>query len=146
MELKVYSEYTINMTISSTLSYQQYASLRGLEPCFVVQPPSKPSPSQLEINNDMLAPPPFEGIPFASSTALIVACQQFLLGEGYVTNKHSLEETRGELRLMCDHITNSPAGGQGLGLRKSLSNINYPFTINGSRNESGMWEITTIGI
>jgi hypothetical protein len=36
-----------------------------------------------------------------------------------VINKRSLKEARGNLRLKCDHKTNSPAGGQGLRLRKS---------------------------
>jgi hypothetical protein len=42
-------------------------------------------------------------IPFTSPTDIIVACQQFALSEGYVINKRSLEETRGKLRLKCDH-------------------------------------------
>jgi len=52
--------------------------------------PALQTPSQLEINNDMLAPPPFEGTQFASSTDLIVACQRFALCEGHVVNKRPL--------------------------------------------------------
>jgi hypothetical protein len=61
----------------------------------------------------MLASPPFEGIQFASSTDLFVACQQFALGEGYAVNKRSIEEARGRLRLKCAHNITEPTLPQG---------------------------------
>ena len=42
----------------------------------------------------MLAPPPFTGVQYTSSTDLFVACQQFTLTEGYFINKRSGEEAR----------------------------------------------------